>query len=66
MRKTFFAYMQKQRRKSAAGLNAKNRGADQLRGNCTADGCLCFCYIDRTRNPEERFSHKAAQMLFQV
>ena len=27
---------------------AKNRGADQLRGNCAADERLCFRYIDST------------------
>ena len=26
----------------------KNKGADQLHGNPTADLCLCFPYIDRT------------------
>ena len=28
-----------------------NKGADQLRGNRTADQLLCFCYIDSTINP---------------
>ena len=26
----------------------KNKGADQLCGNCAADQCLCFCYIEST------------------
>ena len=26
----------------------ENKDADQLRGNCEADQCLCFRYIDRT------------------
>ena len=26
----------------------KNKGADQVRGNHTADQCLCFRYIDST------------------
>ena len=26
----------------------KNKDADQLRGNCAADQCLCFHYIDTT------------------
>ena len=26
----------------------KNKGTDQLRGNCAADQCLCFCKIDST------------------
>ena len=26
----------------------KNKGADQLGGNCPADQRLCFCYIDST------------------
>ena len=26
----------------------KNKGADQLCSNCTADQCLCFCYSHST------------------
>ena len=26
----------------------ENKGADQLRSNCEADQCLCFCYTDST------------------
>ena len=26
----------------------ENKGADQLRSNCSADQCLCFHYIDNT------------------
>ena len=26
----------------------ENKGADQLRGNCAADQCLCFRYFDST------------------
>ena len=26
-------------------LPVQNKGADQLRSNCEADQCLCFCYI---------------------
>ena len=26
----------------------ENEGTDQLCGNCAADQCLCFCYIDST------------------
>ena len=28
--------------------NCENKGADQLRGNRTADQCLCFRYVDST------------------
>ena len=26
----------------------ENKDADQLRGHCEADQCLCFCYTDST------------------
>ena len=26
----------------------ENKGTDQLHSNCTADQCLCFCYMDST------------------
>ena len=26
----------------------ENKGTDQLRSNCKADQCLCFCYMDST------------------
>ena len=35
-------------RKPALCINAKNKGAYQLRGNCAAEQCLCFCFIDET------------------
>ena len=54
----------------------KSKDADQLRGNCEADQRLCFRYTDSTipllpkfqasshlvGNPENRFSHKKAQI----
>ena len=30
----------------------ENKGADQLRSNCTADQRLCFRYTDSTLNPK--------------
>ena len=34
-------------RKPDFGL-CENKAADQLRGNCEADQCLCFRYMDST------------------
>ena len=28
--------------------NGENKSADQLRSNCDADQCLCFCHMDST------------------
>ena len=54
----------------------ENKDADQLRGNCEADHCLCFSYIDSTipllpiyeissllLPSEDRFSHNEAQIV---
>ena len=35
-------------RKPAFCILCKNKGADHLRGNCTADWRFCFPYIDST------------------
>ena len=33
-----------------ASCISENKVADQLRSDCAADQCLCFCYIDSS-NP---------------
>ena len=40
-------YVYRVMRKASFGI-CKNKGADQLRNNCTAVQGLCFCYIDST------------------
>ena len=40
-------YMSRVMRKPAFCI-FENKDADQLRGNCTADQRLCFCYMDST------------------
>ena len=40
------------------GIYAKtNKGTDQLHGNCAADQCLCFCYIDSPIHQLQASSH---------
>ena len=41
-------YLSHVMRKSASFCICKNKDADQLCGNCAADQCLCFGYIDTT------------------
>ena len=43
---------------------SENKGANQLRSDCEADHRLCFRYTDLSLvgNPEDRFSHVAAQI----
>ena len=46
----------------------ENKGTDQLRGNCAADLCLCFCYVYRTipllSKPVVIFLDCTARLLF--
>ena len=41
-------------------LCMENKVADQLRGNCAADLCLCFCIC------KKQFSHDAAHLIHQI
>ena len=42
-------------RKTVFFVYAKNKGADQLRGNHKADQCLCFRYIQRSTTAHSIF-----------
>ena len=47
-------------------LLGENKGADQLRGNRTADQGLCFCHIDNTIPllPKSKISNWGCTALF--